>query len=194
MKGTDKIIAHIQAEAALRADEIINAAKTKADGIIAEFEKEAADVYAKASENAKAEAASRLESAKRVCAMETKKQTLSLKQEMVSQVFDKAADVIISLPPDRYEAFLVKLVSQGMSSGNEELIFNEKDRAAYGEAVVKKINESKASSLTLSDKTADINGGVILRQGNIETNCSVKLLVDSMRSVLAADVVKTLFG
>jgi len=48
--------------------------------------------------------------------------------------------------------------------------------------------------LTLSEETADIRGGLLLRQGNIEVNCAVETLMGLYRSSLATQVANILFA
>ena len=48
--------------------------------------------------------------------------------------------------------------------------------------------------LRLSDETRDIAGGLILRSGSVETNCSVDLLMEMCRGELAGKVADVLFG
>ena len=73
-----------------------------------------------------------------------------------------------------------------------------KDRAACGAKAVKAANELIAKRgldgcLTLSDETRPMTGGLILKQGDIEVNCTVDTLLDLSRSELAARVAEVLF-
>ena len=47
--------------------------------------------------------------------------------------------------------------------------------------------------LKLSDKTRPINGGVVLRQGDIEVNCTLDSLLELSRGSLDAEVARILF-
>ena len=47
--------------------------------------------------------------------------------------------------------------------------------------------------LTLSDATRDMAGGLMLKQGDIEVNCTVDTLLDLTRDELAARVADVLF-
>lgn len=194
MKGTDKIIAHIQADAKGKAQEILAAAKAKADEISSNYAAQAKEAYDKAMAINKKESDAMVESMSRMNEMESKKDALALKQKMVGDAFDKARDIILNLPKEEYEAFLVKLAVEGIQAGDEELVLNEKDKAAYGEAVVKKANATADASIKLSEETGDFAGGLILRRGNIEANSTLELLIESSRSKMSADVAKVLFG
>lgn len=47
--------------------------------------------------------------------------------------------------------------------------------------------------LTLSAETRELAGGLILKQGDIEVNCSVDTLLELSRGELAARVAEVLF-
>ena len=66
--------------------------------------------------------------------------------------------------------------------------------AAFNEKLVKAANARlKNGRLRLSDKTGDFAGGLILRRGSIEANCTVELLVELSQTELSAKVAKILF-
>ena len=69
---------------------------------------------------------------------------------------------------------------------------NAADRARVGEALLKAVNADGAK-MKLPDETRDIKGGLILRRGSIETNCSVELLVELCRGELSAKLADVLF-
>ncbi|MBQ9734008.1 MAG: V-type ATP synthase subunit E, partial [Clostridia bacterium] len=83
--------------------------------------------------------------------------------------------------------------------GEEELLFSTADRAAVGAAVVKQANArakqlGKRGTMALSEETAEIPGGFIMRSGNIETNCAVDTLVKMHRAALSSQVAEILFS
>ena len=67
-----------------------------------------------------------------------------------------------------------------------------------GAAAVKAANERLAAKgmpgmLSLSDATREMSGGLMLKQGDIEVNCTVDTLLDLTRGELAARVAEVLF-
>ncbi len=198
MKGTEKIIAHIQADAAAQADAIIAQAKQQCAEIREEYDAQARDAYSEKIRAGVKECESKADSADRIARMEAKKEVLALKQEMVSASFDKAAAQIIGLSADRYAAFLAKLAADA-ASGGEEIVLNERDRAAVGSAVVEKANvlqaqAGKAGGLKLSEKTGSFAGGLVLQRGSVTINCTLELLMDLCRSEMSSEVAGILFA
>ena len=58
------------------------------------------------------------------------------RQELIGQVFSTALDRLIHLPAEEYRRLLILLAEQALADGEGgELLFNERDRAAHGDAV-----------------------------------------------------------
>ena len=194
MKGTEKIIAHIQADAAAQADAILAQAEQQCADIRQRYEQKAKDAYAEKIRVGVKANQDRLESMERLAKMEGRKAILALKQDMVSKSFDEAAQKLVNLPKEQYVALLARLAADAAVTKDEQVVLNARDRAAVGEAVVKAANEKLGGGkLVLSDATGDFAGGLILRRGNIEVNCTAELLVDLCRGEMSAKLAKVLF-
>lgn len=194
MKGTEKIIAHIQADAEAQADAILAQAEQQCAEIRQSYELKARDAYAEKIRAGVKANQDKLDSIDRLARMEGKKSVLALKQDMVSKSFDKAADMLVSLPEEQYIALLAKLAARASVTGDEEVVLNERDRAAVGAAVVKAANEKLGGGkLTLSGDTGSFSGGLILHRGSIEANCTAELLVELCRGEMSAELAKVLF-
>ena len=195
MKGTEKIIAHIQADAKAQADAILKEADEKCAQIRAAYEQQAKEAYAERIRAGVKTNQDRLDSMNRLASMEGRKAILALKQEMVAESFDLAADKLVKLPEAEYTAFLAKLAAKASVTGDEEIVLNAHDRKAVGAKVVEAANKALGGGkLKLSDKTGDFKGGLILRRGNIEANCTAELLVDLCRDEMSAELAGVLFG
>lgn len=192
MKGTEKIIAHIEADAQAQADAVLGEARQRCEAIKARFDDKAARLYSDRIREGVKACQDQEDSALRISRMEARKSVLSVKQEMVEKSFDLAVQQIVALPDEKYTAFLANLVKKAGPVGDEEIILNAADRARVGEALIKAVNADGAK-MKLSDETRDIKGGLILRRGSIETNCSVELLVELCRGELSAKLADVLF-
>ena len=195
MKGTEKIIAHIQADAEAQAAAILAQAEAKSAAIRETYEQKAKQAYAERIRAGVKENQDRLDSMERLAKMEGRKAILALKQDMVAKSFDRAVDQLVALPEAQYVALLTKLAVKASVTHDEEIVLNARDRAAVGEKVVAAANEKLGGGkLTLSDETGDFKGGLILRRGSIEANCTAELLVDLCREEMAAELAGVLFG
>lgn len=198
MKGTEKIIAHIRADGDAEAKKIIDAASKQAEEKRAESFKAALSEYEKLMQAGNAECEDILSGSRRIAEMEAKKSVLSVKQEMISAAFDAAREEIVNMPRDKYTQFLARMAAEAAASGMEEIVLNARDKAEVGKSVCKAANELLSAKgtpgkLTVSEDTADISGGVIVRFGGIETNCSIDALIHQRRSGLSTEVAAALF-
>lgn len=198
MKGTEKIIAHIRADGDAEAKKILDAAAKQAEEKRAESFKAALSEYEKLMQAGNAECEDILSGSRRIAEMEAKKSVLSVKQEMISAAFDAAREEIVNMPRDKYTQFLARMAAEAATSGMEEIVLNARDKAEIGKSVCKAANELLSAKgtpgkLTVSEDTADISGGVIVRFGGIETNCSIDALIRQRRSGLSTEVAAALF-
>ena len=196
MKGIEKITARITQEAQAEIDHTLADAREQAAQITARYQAQAdneAQSLAARNEKAAAEREERLVS---VAQMEARKVTLAAKQEMVEQVYQRALEKLRAMPQEQYTAVLAALLVQASSTGAEEVVFSPEDQAKAGKAAVAEANEQLpkgAAGLTVSKETRPIAGGFILKDNNVEVNCTFDTLVRLQRAETAGAVAKKLF-
>lgn len=198
MNGIEKITARIAADAEAEIREIREESDRRCAEIRAENERKAQAECWKILQDGAKEAESRVSRMDRTARLEAKKMILAMKQQAVSKAFDAAREKIVNLPEQDYVGFLARLAGSAVITGQEELIFSEFDRRRCGHKVTKAANEilaarGREASLTLSDQTRPISGGVVLKQGDIEINCTVDTMLELSRGELAAQVAEVLF-
>ena len=195
MKGTEKIIAHIQADAQAQADAILAQAEQQCAAIREAYAKKAGELYSEKLRAGVKACQDQVDSQERIAQMEGKKSVLALKQEMVSESFDKARARITALPEERYVDFLAKLAAQASTTGDEQIVLSAADRQRVGAKVVEAVNARLGNGrLTLAADTGSFDGGLLLRRGNVEVNCTVELLVELCRSDMSAQIADILFA
>ncbi len=131
--------------------------------------------------------------------MEAKKSILAMKQETIAHIFDLSVAGLCALPEEKYVDFLSKQASKASVTGLEELVFNARDKASCSKAVTKAANEllkkrGLLPKLTVSDKTGNFRGGLMVKQGDIEVNCTVEKLVELSKGELAPKIAELLFA
>lgn len=194
MKGTERIIAHIQSDAKAEADRILALAQEQCSGILGGYEEQAKAAYAERIRAGVKTCEESIENADRLAQMESRKSLLAVKQEMVSAAFDRAKEMILSMPEEDYLALLTKLAVKAAGGESGEIILNASDRAKYGDSVVSAANAMPGGEkLVLSAETGEFSGGLIVRSGQIETNNTVELLIELCRGDMSSEVAKALF-
>lgn len=147
---------------------------------------------------------------------------LAAKNSLLDSVFAEAKERLVRLAEsgsDEYINFLAKLLCKvGISAAESERtdvsgsdLFSESTElvalfcardlaggvASVAEKAVSKAAPELASTgkpLSVSDKPANIEGGFILRCGNIEYNCSLSALVAGCRASLESEIYCALFA
>ena len=105
MKGTEKIIAHIRADAEAQSSAVLAQAEQRCAEIRGAYEQQAKDAYAEKIRAGVKANQDRLESMERLAKMEGRKAVLALKQDMVSRSFDMATDKLVNLPEEQASCF-----------------------------------------------------------------------------------------
>ena len=194
MNGIEKITKRIASDAQAEVDRILGEARDEAARITANYraqaDAEARELEAK-NEKAAAEQEERLVSAAQ---MKARRHQLAAKQQMMEKAYIQALDKLCAMPEEQYVAVLAKLLVEASSNGREEAVFSKEDREQVGKAAVEKANQLSGKQLRLSEETQPIRGGFILKDKNVEVNCTFETLVRLQKAETAGAVVKTLFA
>ena len=198
MNGIDRITDRIEADAREQAKAIIAEAEAKCAEIRKENEKKAQERYLQLIRNGTKDCESGLERRKSAAEMDAKKSVLALKQDCVAEAFDMAKRCLADMPEDSYVGFLASLAASAAADGSGEIVLSARDRERCGKAVLERANAALAAkgltpALTLAADSREISGGLILRQGGVEVNCSIEALVEALKGPMTADVARTLF-
>ncbi len=191
MTSSEKILAGIAEES-----------KTQADKINSDAEKQSADIIAAAREEAeseaekiKAEAEKKAEliinSGKSSAELLKRDTALNCRRELIEKALITVADTVNAYGDKDYFDFLLTLIKKEKLNGKGEVYLSVKDKARDIAAFK---SELSALDLTLSDTFADINGGFILKYGDIQINGELSALIHEKRDVLTDELNKALFN
>ena len=223
MNGIDKITEKIISEARAEAAGITDAAREKALAVSRGYAQKAADARAAIDGAASAEANAIMVRTKASLETVQRSALLSEQAAIIDEVFADAYKSIRGLNDEKYVSFITALAVSALTEmtdtaeknlelygpdedGEEiekyELLLCKSDRDKYADALLESIHRSVIGrvpaeiidKLSVSKETANIDGGVILRYGNIESNCSLSLLFERTRAKLEAQVSKLLFS
>lgn len=196
MNGIDKIIARLEADTKAEIDALNAETAAQCSAIRTEYGVRAQAEYEEKIKAGTAACAARSERLSGTADMEARKHLLAFKQSLVSEAFREAVRQLAALPKPEYVSFLANLAAKAAVYGTEELVFNARDAKEIGRDVAKAANALLGAKghLTVSEETREMPGGVIVRQGDIETNCAIDTLVNMQRSELASQVAEVLFA
>ncbi len=194
MSGIDRITSKIIDQAKLQAENRVNYARETADKTESSLKKRFDRTIESERKKAEHEGA---EATKRVLAnvmLEGRKKKLSARQDAVNEVFDKAVEKIAGLPEQEYIEFLTKLATSVLEKGENKLILNARDKKNISDKLLKKlIKENPGIKISIADEVVSSAGGLVVRNGDIQTNLTLESIIRLEREKLEADVVGLIF-
>ena len=205
MNGIEKITGQIDADVQKEIDAALDQARARAQEIEDRYASQAQTQAEAIRRKGEQDAALRQERLVDVAKLEARKTILAAKQELVGQAFDLALKKLLELPDQEYISLLAKLAVSASRTGREQVILSQKDRSRYGKQAVTMANDMLAKKagpraaqtdgmLTLAEESRPMAGGLILRDGKVETNCSFEVLIHLQRDALSAEVARALFA
>ena len=205
MNGIEKITGQIDADVQKEIDAALDQARAQAQEIQDRYASQAQTQAEAIRRKGEQDAALRQERLVDVAKLEGRKTILAAKQELVGQAFDLALKKLLELPDQEYISLLAKLAVSASRTGREQVILSQKDRSRYGKQAVTMANDmlakkagpraaESAGMLTLAGESRPMAGGLILRDGRVETNCSFEVLIHLQRDALSAEVARALFA
>ncbi len=196
MTGLERIIEQIKADSEQSTAQIIENAQAEADGILEEAmnatEAECRELLAKGKEDAKVIDRIANSSAQQ----QLRRATLGAQREVIEGVFAAALTKLRTLPDNDYFLVLHRLASKNAEYGEGEILLSEEDKKRLPADFLQKLNEKLTGkgSLTIAKDCAATNGGLILRYGGIEINCTFEALIEGKREQLSDKLNKYIFG
>ncbi len=221
MNGLEKITEKILSEAREEAEKLLSDARSDCARIAAEHAAHAEERRETLRAEAEREGTELVARAKATAASSRKNRLLETQSRLIDSVFDSALAALRAKTPEQYTEMLAGLLSAALLEQNEterishtlygeeamspdryEVLLNARDRERCGTAMLEaarkklggKLSPEMLGKLKLSDKTLPIDGGLVLRCGDIETNCSLGLLFAQLRSELEGEVSRVLFA
>lgn len=193
MNGLDKIIARMEADTRVECDALAANAAGNADAILRDCQAQADAVARDSAQRAETQAAEHLEHLNGSSQLVCRQRVLAAKQQLIDEAFARTAQALTALPQAAYVDLLASLAAEN-GSGDEELLLSKTDRDAVGAAVVEAANAKKlGAAFRLSEETRDTGGGLVLRRGRVELNCSFTEKLRQLRQEESSAVAQLLF-
>ena len=221
INGLNKITGKILSEAQVKADKILADAQAECDRINAEYAERADKIRSEISTEAEKGGMEYVARIRSTAATSKRNLLLQTKSDLIDGVFAGVLEQTRNLELAKYNEILIGLLSaalleqleseetsrtlygeeEALAPESYEVLFNQRDRDRCGKLVIEgvqkhlsgKVSAEKLSRLALATQTANIDGGLVLRCGNVESNCSLSILFAQLRESLESEVARTLF-
>lgn len=194
MNGMEKITARMKEDAARSLSELNAQTEQELRRIREESAARAEKERETADERAHLAAQERYERLCSAAEMETRKLTLSAKQKVLAETYDRAMEILCSMPREEYLSLLVRLLKAAGGKGDEKIALSAKDRDEMGETLVERANKELNAHYTLAGEAADIHAGLVLISKECDVNCSFETLLALSREKTERGAAKLLFA
>lgn len=220
MTGLEKVTGKIIADAEADAREILDKAQAECDAIKAKFAAETEAEIEKLTDECDRECQALIIRARSSAAMAKRNALLEARAKLIDDAYAAAEKQIKNMNGEQYlellckmlrsslkgqleeEAESLRLYGEDIAPASYEVVLNSRDRETYGEKLLTayregygaRLSPATLAKLRLAPDTAPIDGGIILRCGAVETNCSLAMLLAANRRETEAKVSRILFG
>ena len=193
MNGLEKIVARMEADTQAACEALAASAAENAAAILRDCQAQVDAAAQDSAQRAAAQAAAHLEHLNGSSQLACRQRVLAAKQQLIDEAFARTAQALTALPQEEYVDLLASLAAEN-GSGDEELLLSKNDRDAVGAAVVEAANAKKpGAAFRLSEETRDTGGGLVLRRGRVELNCSFTEKLRQLRQEESSAVAQLLF-
>ena len=220
MTGLEKVTGKIIADAEADARVILDRAEAECAAVKEKYAAATEAELEKLREENDRECQSLIIRARSSAAMAKRNALLEARAALLDEAYAMAERQIKNMNPEQYLDLLQKMLRSALKNqlaGEEEsmrlygedispavyeVILNSRARDTYGETLLPafktgygaRLPETAHAKLRMAAETAPIDGGLVLRCGPVETNCSLAMLMAENRRETEARVSRILFG
>lgn len=187
MTGLEKMISQIVDEATESANGMISQAQAEAAKIAETAAADARKHKEEISRKSEADVATYLERMKSSADLQRRTAILKAKQEVITEVLDKAYGSLQKLDEKAYYDMLRRMLEKYVQPGQGEIYFSEADLKGMSkdfQEEIQAIAKKKGGVLKLAKESRQIENGFILVYGGVEENCTFRALFNTQRDRL----------
>lgn len=219
MTGLDKITERILEEGRVRASQILIDAEEDCKRIAAEYAERTETTRRELYENSVAECQRLVEEAREQAQRVHDEILEEARQAVVNQVIEGAKKKLCNYQHNKYRELMIALLSSALIEQDREervreaseedyvpveryeVLMNEYDGNLFGEAVVeggrrlaeRRIGAEKAARVVLSKEHVSIDGGLLIRFGDVTCDCSLDTLLTRIYEKMKTELDRFLF-
>lgn len=189
MSGLDKIISRLEQDCEKECSEIETDALSRAHRILTDAEASTKKECDSILENAEKEALLINKKAESSAMLAARRGMLEAKISVIDETIEAAVKKLRALDTESYFSILAHLAKKYALTGTGVMYLSEADKKRMPDKF-----RSMIEGITISDDTADIQDGFILKYGDIEINCTFNSMLNAAREDLKAIAGEILFG
>ena len=189
MNGKENIINKILTESDAKATEILSAADSQAQAIIAETEQAIANDRAALQQRLQAVTAERQRNRRATAELDAKKYTLECKQRLITRCYDLAYEKLTKLSDGDRLDLIGTLIEKHAETG-ETVYITQADAKTVTQVWLKGFEKD----LKLGKKYINADGGIVLEGDGYEKDLTLKSVIKYIREQTEAKVAELILG
>ena len=179
-------------------EEVLKDAEVKIASLKNQFEKEIESIQREILDRYNQEAGQKEKKIITEAILNSKKDILSEKQNIIANIFSEVLNRIVGLEDEKYLSLLEKLILDNVEIGDEIVYIGNQERQSVNHKFINTINEKlksqgKKGNLELSEKRVSITGGIILGAGDIRKNASLEVILEKIKDDIETELNQFLF-
>jgi len=189
------ILKKIKADAEANASEIVAEGKAAGSKVLADAQKDIDAQKEKLLSRARQHADEERNRIITLARLAARRELLGEKQGLIDRVFDETRKGILGMDAGEYRKLMRAFLEANADTGNEEVIIDANE-SRIDQGFLDEVSRSlgRGSGLKLASERRPIGGGFFLREGNVETNCTLDTILRDARERVETDVAAILFG
>ncbi len=196
MTGLEKMKSQILDEAGKTASDKLAKANGEAEAMLSQAKEQAARDVENISRKSEADAARLKERVESSNDLLRRTKLLEAKQQMITEVLDKAYASVETMGEGEYFAMLLKMLGKYARPQEGQMYLSAGDFAKMPgdfEGKAKAVAKEKGGSLSVLGEGRNIENGFVLAYDGIEENCTLKAMFDAKKDDLSDKVHRILF-
>lgn len=194
MDNISKILEAIRADGQTEASKITAAGKKNADEVMKLYSEEAGIEEEAILKKAHKEADEITQRGVSQAGIESRNIKLMARRQALEKSFELAKEKLSALPEKEKLAMYVKLVGKYSGTKDATVVLNESDKKAFGKKLASEASKKHDLKVNLAQETGDFLGGLIIQEGEIETNCTFEVLINDTKKETESEVAAMLFA
>lgn len=194
MDNISKILEAIRADGEAEADKVTAAGRKNADETMKLYGEEAAIEERAILKKANKEAEEITQRGVSQAGIESRNIKLLARRQALEKTFELAKEKLSALPEKEKLEMYVKLLGTYSGTKTVTVILNETDKKAFGKKLAQEAGKKHDLNVTLAQNPGDFLGGLIIQEGEIETNCTFEVLINDTKKETESEVAAMLFA
>lgn len=196
MANINNLTSKILKDAEERKESILASGEEEKEKILSKKLAKAKELEEEIIKKAKAEAKSKKERILSSASLKVRNDKLSVKQEIIKEVFEKSIEKLSSISGNELLSFIRESILSLGEIGEQTMILNKDGMDVVDLTFMYELNQAlgEKGNIKLSQEVGNFKGGFILEKDGIQINNTFEALVSSLSDELEFEVARALFN